>query len=114
MIDALRPGLANALRGIASDRFGEEVWAPDELEVIVEACLLIGQAIAKAGTRRSARLEAALRPFAVAHGGVASRDREDPRWPDRTTLACDDAVGFAEAVTVGDLRRAAKCMGAMK
>ena len=48
---------------------------------------------------------AILERFAQAHGTVASVDTEDPRWPDYSTLDCDDNMGFAESLTVGDLRR---------
>jgi hypothetical protein len=52
------------------------------------------------------RLREALKPFALAHGTVSRLDGSDPRWPDHATLDCDDVIGFAEGVTVGDLRRA--------
>jgi hypothetical protein len=53
-----------------------------------------------------ARLREALEPFARAHGTVAALDAFDPRWPDHWTLDGEDVCGFAESVTVGDLRRA--------
>lgn len=53
-----------------------------------------------------AELVEALEPFAKAHGTVAALDHSDPRWPDESTIDWCDNVGFAEHVTIGDLRRA--------
>ncbi len=60
-----------------------------------------GQSHADAG------LLAALEPFAKALGKAA----DDPRWADDDTIEYD---GFAEFITVGDLRRARAAIAAAK
>ena len=59
-----------------------------------------GQSHADAG------LLAALEPFAKALGKAA----DDPRWADDDTIEYD---GFAEFITVGDLRRARAAIAAL-
>jgi hypothetical protein len=79
------------------------VWFAEHLTKAAD--LIVGiEAELTAARQRIADLEGALEPFARAHGTVARLDASDHRWPDHATLDCDDAIGFAEFVKVGDLR----------
>lgn len=95
----------------ASDHLIEKVLRPAYAQLVQPAMrdeidrLRAALADRRAGQSHDAGLLAALEPFAKALGKAA----DDPRWADDDTIEYD---GFAEFITVGDLRRARAAIAA--